>query len=319
MASFIAYFNRLPSEARFKMKTSYLLIAFTALAGTAFAQLDPLPPSSTLDGVTIHSIGLNAGATHWDSLLSLGAYRFTSDLYLASPKPGTPDNVLGLTWTSSCPPQALAGRTRINSLAASEGGAIRAIFLGESAAWLNDFGYTYSGKPQANASSYTVFSDIQSMSGTPYSVNVEFGQYVDVPIAKDSALNFDFWLNGVGANGVVTPSSTLYGGVYTAFDAANSDPLNSPGNVMWSEPFLVSTYYASIQGYADTETYLVSFEDWRTDKNSDDDYNDYMFAVQFITSAPPPFPIPVPEPSTYGMFGVAALLGLVFLRRFNSR
>jgi hypothetical protein len=230
-----------------------------------------------------------------------------------------PDNVLGLNWTSSCPPQALDGRAKVNNPDGDKIGAIRAIFLGESAAWLNDFGYTYSGKPQANASSYTVFSDIQAMDGTPYAVNIHFGDYVNILIAKNSAPDFDFWLNGVGANGINTPGSSVNGGIYTVFNAANSDPLNTPGNVMWSEPFMVNTYDASTNNYVDTETFLVSFEDWRTDKGSDNDYNDYMFAVQFVPNYQGPIPIPVPEPSTYGIVGVTALLGLVFIRRFRSR
>ena len=300
------------------MKTTYLLVAFTALAGTAFAQLNPLPPKVP-DSMIKHVGDTNYAGDHWDNPLGLGAYRFTSDLTLASPKPGHPDNVLGLNWTSSPPASALAQRAMINGLDPSKGGSIRAIFLGESAGWLNDFGFTYSGKPQSSTDSFTVFSDIQAMSATPYPVNIHFGDYIDVPIAKDSAPNFDFWLNGVGANGVVTPGFTSDGGVYTAFNAANSNPANTPGNVMWTEdPIWVSTYYPAFQIYANTATYLVSFEDWRTDRHSDDDYNDYMFAIQFVTADPRHFDA-VPEPSTYGLFGVTALVGLLIIRRFNAR
>jgi len=57
-------------------------------------------------------------------------------------------------------------------------------------------------------------------------------------------------------------------------------------------------------------------EDWRLDGGTDLDYSDSIIALQFYTLSGAPFPDgAVPEPSTYGLIGAGALLGLVALRR----
>jgi len=307
------------------MKQVIALVALAALTGSAYAQVSPLPPSSSLNGVTITNTGPQ---TNW-ATSSLASYKFQSDLDLNSPKPGVPDNVLGLNWGSTTP----TGATNLKNAVNAEGGFIRSIFLGESARWLNDIGYTYDGKPTptsntSTSNSFTVLSNIQSLAGTPAPVNVAFGDYFDVKLGAGLASKFDFWLNGVGAFGATTPSSTTYGGVYTVFDQSNSNPVNAPGNVKWTASALsVSTWVA---GYIDAfgnakgnefkniDTYLVGIEDWNLN-TADKDYNDYMFAVQFLDANGDRISDPVPEPSTYGLIGAVALLGLVAARRFKSK
>lgn len=294
------------------MKKILAIAAVSAFAGSAFAQLSPLPPSSTVDGVSVQSIGVNAGATHWESASTLGAYRFASDGTLSDPNTHSPDNALGLNWGTSVNLSALTIMNTINA----QGGTVRAIFTGESAGWLNNFGYTYSGIPQS-ADSYTVFNNIQAASGTP---DISFGQHVDIALAPGAASTFDFWLDGVGANGPdYVASNTEFGGVYTAFHAENSNPYISAGNVRWAQsPLMVNTWVPALGAYADVGTYLVSFEDWRLDRGADGDSNDFMFALQFFSKDGTPF-TPVPEPSTYGLIGAVALLGLVARRRFVSK
>jgi len=291
------------------MKKFIAIAALSAVAGPAFAQLNPLPPAS---GIPQQSIGVNAGSSHWDANPGLASYAFTSDINLSTPKPGTPDTVLGLQWGVASP-FALSSRAQV----AAQGGTIRAIFVGESAGWLNDFGYSLNGVPSAGL---TLASNIQSETGTPYPVDLTFGDHFDIGVAAGTGANFDFWLNAVGGFGTTNPvPPTSDGGVYTAFNAFNSSPYLAPGNVRWTiNPIMVNTFINATLGYQDVATYLVSFEDWRLDHGSDGDLNDFMFAVQFFKTDGTPF-TPVPEPSTYGLLGAMALVGLVAHRRFKAK
>lgn len=279
--------------------------AFTylALAGTsAFAQLAVLPPPSMVDGNPISSIGLNAGPTHWDDPTTLGRYHLASDATL--PLPG------GLTWANTAPAALTASRTQIGQ----EGGTIRAIFAGETAGWLNDFGYTYSGQP-GDAESFTVFSDIQAPS------SVQFGDHVNIALLPGEADSFDFWFNATDSfTADNPPPPTSNGGVYTVFDQTNSRPYFAPGNVRFAQsPLMVSTWMPALGRYEDVATYLVTIEDWRSDRGADRDTSDFIFGLQFFNVRGIPLgDVPVPEPSTYGMIGAVSLLGLAAWRRRKS-
>jgi hypothetical protein len=290
------------------------LIAATALAifaTAAFAQLSPLPPSSVTDGVSLQTIGLNAGATHWDSTSTLGAFKVDSTTSGNAPLLTTTYNPLGLPFATNVPASLLAFKSSINGT----GGTIRTAFLAESAGWMNDFGYTYSGIPQSS-SSFTVAQNIQI---DPSPSGIAFGSYFDVSLASGEAANFDLWLNGVGDFGV-NPAPTGAGGVYTAFNPSNSNPYNAPGNAFWSQtPLMVSTWIPALGAYADVATYIVAFEDWkRTMSTSDGDYSDLILAVQIYDQNGTPF-TPVPEPSTYGLLGAGALFGVIALRRARAK
>jgi len=292
------------------MKTVSALAALIGLSitgGTAFAQLATLPADSSTDGVTLQNEGVNAGSTHWDSATGIKAYNVASDGYV--PVPGTPDSILGLYWGASLPSGLTAALNTVNT----DGGTIRGIYTGESAGWLNDFGYTYHKSPVTDpANSFTVAKGIQTV-GSP---NISFGQYVDVNLLPGEASTFDFWLNASGrfSNGDTVLSAA---GVYTAFDATNSDPYLQQGNVRWTQsPIELNTWVAADNKYEDVSTYLVSFEDWRLNAQDDADFSDFILAVQLYDANGTPLGgNPVPEASTYGLFGAAGLLGLAALRR----
>jgi hypothetical protein len=299
------------------MKKVIAIATLSALTSAAYAQLNPLPPSSTTEGVSVTPLAgsPNAGITHWEDTADLAAYKFASDGTENVPNMDSPDNKLGLSW-SSAPNGNIA--LALNSITA-KGGAIQAIFTGESAGWYNDFGYTYSGTPQG-PNSYTVFSDIQAVGGA----GILFGDSIFLNFSPGEAANFDFWLNGVGAMGNPNPvPPTANGGVYTVFNPLNSNPYNPPGNVKWAQsPIFVNTWVQALNGgaggYADVATWLVGVEDWNLATGSDGDSNDFMFALQFFREDGTPF-TPVPEPATYGLIGAAALLGLVARRRFAKK
>jgi len=69
----------------------------------------------------------------------------------------------------------------------------------------------------------------------------------------------------------------------------------------------------------DVSTYIVGLEDWRLDRQSDADYSDTILALQFFTDSGAPITPPVPEPSTYGLIGAVALLGLVAVRKYTRK
>lgn len=298
------------------MKKVLAILAVTAIAGTASAQLNPLPPSSTTDGVNVHAINYTdlthqTEVGHWD-VNPLVAYKFASDDNLNTPNMESPDNKLGLSWASGMNFMAASSLMKIQN----EGGTIRTIFTGESAGWLNDFGYSYSGNPATVGQSFTVFSNIQALAPSP---TIFFGDYFEVNFATKSLNNFDLWLNGVGAMGLNNPPTSDNGGVYTIFNPANSTPYIAPGNVLWATtPIMVDTWVQSLGAYVPIATYLVGVEDWRLDKGADGDSNDFVFALQFLDKNGRGI-TPVPEPSTYGLLGAIALLGLVARRRFVAK
>lgn len=283
-------------------------------ASAGFAQLVQLPPPSSDDGVLKSSKGANAGVAHWDSPSGLAAYAYASDANLPTPNMGAPDDVLGLHWDSSSPSYISRARSQL----AVGGGTVRAIFLGESAGWRDDFGYVY-GSLANGGRAYTVFSDISAVG--PCS-NIGFGDYIDIALEAEEVATFDFWFNAAGGNECFLPfwkrGNTYAGGVYTVFDRSNSDPYLPESALRWSQaPVMASTWIEATRSYMNVPTYLVGVEDWRLDRGSDRDGNDFMFALQFFGRDGTPFS-PVPEPSTYGLLGSTALLALGWFRRHRK-
>jgi hypothetical protein len=285
------------------MKTFITLAALAAFAGTSYAQMATLPPSSTTDGVLINAIGANAGTTHWDSTSSLGSFKVDSTTQGTASISTLAYNPLGLTFGTSMPSALQANLNTLNA----NGGTLRTIFVADSATWNDSLGYSYSGA-FAGPQSFTAFAKMQVNPAGPGPVNVQFGDSFDISFAIGAEASFDLWFQG---------ENSTYGGDYTLFHPANSSPILAPGNAKWSqEAITANTWNASLNAYVDVSTYLIGLEDWRLDGGSDRDYSDSIIALQFYTLSGAPFiEGAVPEPSTYGLIGAGALLGLAALRR----
>jgi hypothetical protein len=286
------------------MKTLIMLAVGSALAGTGYAQImTTLPPTAP---IPIQSIGLSAGATHWDSAgamasfkidgLTEGNNRITSLIY----------NPLGLSFSSSIPASLQASLNSLNT----NGGSIRTIFISESAGWTDSLGYTFTGN-MAGPQSYTAFAQMQDTATSGTSANIKFGDYFDVNLAVGAAAKFDLWFQGQDA---------LNGADYTLFHPANGSSTVAPGNALWAQLAVTeNTWIPSKNAYMDVSTYIVGLEDWRLDRQADADYSDTILALQFFTDSGAPITPPVPEPSTYGLIGAVALLGLVAVRKYTRK
>lgn len=286
------------------------LFALTSVVSSAFAQFSSLPPSSTLDGITVKSIGLNAGTSHWESSSSIGAYAVSSDGYSDPVNANSPDSHLGLSWQQGAPLAASSARTALTT----NGGVLRVILLGETAEWLNDFGYTYTGKP-VGPQSYTVLQNIQSVGS---GANLHFGDYIDIPLIAGDAAHFDLWYNSIGETGLDAPGiKTGRGGIYTAFTPSNGDPSSTADQFLWASRSLkVNTWIPSLNTYMGVDTYMLGIEDWRIATGSDRDYSDLRIALQFFDANGTPLAAAIPEPAHYGLLlGAFAAAGIVLLRR----
>jgi hypothetical protein len=273
------------------------------------AQQLSLPPGSLNDGVVIKPAGVNGGTALWGSTSTLGAYQISGDGYQKPLHPGSADQELGLTWNYTPPSSLAAARQGINAT----GGTVRAIFVGETAGWLNDFGYTYSGQA-SGPKSFTAWEQIQSFG--PAS-NIHFGDYFDVTLTPGQMSNFDFWFSASGVFGPRPTSLTELGGVYQAFDSKQNS--SSTQQYLWSASSLaVNTWVPSLSATVPVATYLAGIEDWRIDRGSDRDYNDFLFALQFFNSDGTPFTA-VPEPGTWAAIAGALAFAFVLIRRRRFR
>lgn len=174
------------------------------------------------------------------------------------------------------------------------GGSVKVIFLGKTAGWNNDFGYVTDPPPMSIADYQPLITGI----GSPL-LTLNSGNYIDLLYGPgDNPI--DFFINAVPSVG-----DPHLGGTYFAFGTQGDPIAVAPDlNVKWKDFW--------IDGVLTT---VVGFEDYRpTDAENDKDYNDLVMIFQFL-----PGETAVPEPSTYGLIGAAALIGLIGYRRYKNK
>lgn len=186
----------------------------------------------------------------------------------------------------------------------AEGGSVKAIFLGETAGWENDFVVSNSSTP----GTFTpLITDIENSLVAPFGT-VQSG--FETTVSYGAGETLDFWLNSGGDVGD--------GGLFSGFTATNLFAgADLSVHTRWSVRDVTTTYFnGSSVVTQDVKTILIGYEDVRQgNAYYDGDFNDVVVAFQFLPSQMPP----VPEPSTYGLLGGAALVGLVALRRMKRK
>ncbi len=267
-----------------------LLTLASSLALSAGAQIAPPLPAG------INTFATPVYAANVPSFLAdLGDLYFDSDLTV----PSATINA----WNNG--PVNLAAAFGSNPFLAL-GGSVKVVFLGETAGWKNDFGYVNTTTPTAYN---PLVTDIENnfVSGGP-SANIRSGW--ETTVSYGAGQQLDFFLNGEGVNNP--------GGTWFAFGGANQNAgADVSVHTKWSTRSVTTTYFDGVSVVTgEINTLLVGFEDVRLGGSYyDNDFNDFVVGFQFL----PTQPNPVPEPSTYGLLGAAALAGLVVRRRMAAK
>jgi hypothetical protein len=274
------------------MKFRLALIA-TASAVAAFAQINPLPTESRYDGIILQTPNGGNQQSLWSSSV-LNDYRLDPSNPLAQPLAGQSD-AYGRKWTSSAP-----NRTQVTS----NGGTFRVILLGASTDVFS-VGYSYLGAPAAQDSYALSFGN-----GLTAPASFNFGNVADISLLPFDGTTFDLWVNiGSRAYTLFRPVNSLGGAGFSA-------------DIVWTEnASYVPTYLPALGAAAWVDTWFVSLTERDTDPTTAD--VSYRLALQqFVPSGgtfEPLVPLaPVPEPSTYGIAGLA-LLGCLAVRRRMRR
>lgn len=274
------------------------------LSAAAHAQLNPAPVGS-YSAFTNPSIAANSALYS----AQLGSLYFASNAEL---------NYNFAGWTTGVPTTPSWNVT---------GGTIKVIYLGESAGNFNSFGYVRNPTPASiqSAANYTPL--VNNIVGNG---NIFSGQEAYINYAGTDTI--DFYLNNSGnpyyGAGNDANNGGNRSGVWFTFNIAGLDafvPLGGDtglSHTKWTTQSVNTWYYDSTNTlvYGAVNTLLVAYEDLNNPVNNNNeaptpvsgDYTDYVFAFQFLPTQP------VPEPSTYGLIGAGALLGLVSYRRFKA-
>lgn len=182
-------------------------------------------------------------------------------------------------------------------------GYMRVFFVGQDAAWANS---TLGIRLGGATSQYDPNASLPGLDFSIFDASVGYGFTVTIPL--DGHTSFDFWLSTQNPD-----TQGQYGtdrlGIWSMFTPQHNNP-NVPQTVQGKGTEIV---------YNGEIFHLYAWEDvYRDHETSDDDFNDFVFAVQFFHGDDTPFS-PVPEPSTYGVIGVLGLLGVISLRRFKTK
>jgi hypothetical protein len=294
------------------MKTKSTILAATiaaALASVASAQILPPPPA----GVNLfHNPLFGSNVANYTNAFGLAGSP-NGNLYIDSGANVTPPAIAG--WNPAPAPFPTFSAT---------GGSVKVIFLGETAGNANDFGYVkfpnVGGISDPTNLNYLA-TDIEN--GLVGSGNIVSGQEAYVHYGAGESVDFFLYNSGDPfANGGLGAWFVLGQGGLEAYLHGNA--VAGYQHYRWTTQQVLTEYVdangAFVTGLVDT--LLVSFEDFTfAQTNPNDvppiaipgaDYSDFIFAFQFLPNQA------VPEPSTYGLMGAAALLGLVGYRRFKA-
>jgi hypothetical protein len=290
-----------------KTKTSTIIAATVAaaLASVASAQISYNPT-----GVNLFNNASVNNAGYYQT-----AFGGAAGLYVDSG-----DNTaipIVATWNSSPVTPAVFG-----SLFSAGGGSVKSIFLGETAGNQNDFGYVKFPNSGINveANLNWLATDIENSINGPG--NITSGQEAYVHYNAGETVDFFLYNSGIPHNdqGLGAWFVLGQGGLESYL---HNGAVANYAHYRWTIQS-VTTEYIDTNGNLVTgavDTLLVSFEDFTVQQNPNQnnpieipnaDYSDFIFAFQFLPNQA------VPEPSTYGLMGAAALLGLVGYRRFKA-
>ena len=280
-----------------KTKTSILAATFAAaLASVASAQITPDPTGINTFASPMYFANVQNYSDSFGPTSGPG-----NNLYFDSN--ATVNSTEISSWTLGLPsPTFLAG-----------GGSVKTIFIGESAGSLTDFGYVASpySSPIENDTFVPLATDIDNNNGFIASGWETYANY-------GAGQTLDFWINN--------PGTYNPGGAYFSFAFGGTSAYaqgDATSHVRYEWRMVQTRYQDGMGNVVDglVNTLFVAFEDLRPGNGQsgeaptpvDGDYTDFVVAFQFL-----PTQVPVPEPSTYGLMGAAALLGLVGYRRFKA-